>query len=180
MRRADPQALEWWRLARGEAGAASRLVTMAQEAATRDTLKREQAARTIALLSAWIAEGKGAPDAGRLTEIADSLNRGVGDLNSPIPPNLLARLYRRQGKPERALTMIRRRELTVGQPFPGELPPSLRLEGQLAAEAGDREGAIRAYQNYLMLRPNPDPPLIPQRDSVKAELAALTYGEGKR
>ena len=33
---------------------------------------------------------------------------------------------------------------------------------------------------YLMLRPNPDPRLIPQRDSVKAELAALTFGEGKR
>jgi hypothetical protein len=76
--------------------------------------------------------------------------------------------------------MIRRRVLWGGQPKPIHLPPSLRLEGQLAAEAGDREGAMRAYQNYLLLRPNPDPPLIPQRDSVKAELAALTYGEEKR
>ena len=36
-----------------------------------------------------------------------------------------------------------------------------------------RDGAIYAYERYLMLRRNPDAALLPQRDSVIAELAAL-------
>jgi hypothetical protein len=49
----------------------------------------------------------------------------------------------------------------------------LRQEGRLAALAGDTTGAIRAYEHYLTLRTNPDPPFLPQRDSVVAELAEL-------
>jgi hypothetical protein len=50
----------------------------------------------------------------------------------------------------------------------------LRLEGQLAAQAGDRAGALSAYRRYLVWRANPEPERIPQRGSVRAELAALT------
>ncbi|MEZ4413159.1 MAG: serine/threonine-protein kinase [Gemmatimonadales bacterium] len=49
----------------------------------------------------------------------------------------------------------------------------LRDQGRLAALAGDREEAIRVYRRYLSIRSNPEPALMPQRDSVKAELAAL-------
>ncbi len=49
----------------------------------------------------------------------------------------------------------------------------LRDQGRLAALAGDREEAIRAYERYLSIRWNPEPALMPQRDSVKAALAAL-------
>ena len=54
------------------------------------------------------------------------------------------------------------------------LTPRLREMGRLAALAGDREAAVRAYRHYLAIRTDPDPALIPQRDSVRAELAALT------
>jgi hypothetical protein len=50
----------------------------------------------------------------------------------------------------------------------------LRTEGRLAARLGQRDRAIKAYQNYLLWRANPEPSLIPQRDSVRAELAKLT------
>jgi len=44
----------------------------------------------------------------------------------------------------------------------------------LAALAGDTAGALRAYGRYLTLRTAPDPPFVPQRDSVLAERAALS------
>jgi hypothetical protein len=53
------------------------------------------------------------------------------------------------------------------------LPAFLREEGRLAALAGDTAGAIRAYDEYLVMRTHPDPPFQPQRDSVIAERAAL-------
>jgi len=49
----------------------------------------------------------------------------------------------------------------------------LRDQGRMAALAGNREEAIRVYEYYLSLRWDPEPALVPQRDSVKAELAAL-------
>ena len=38
---------------------------------------------------------------------------------------------------------------------------------------GDTAGAIQAYQHYLALRENPDPPWRAAWDSARAELAAL-------
>ena len=75
---------------------------------------------------------------------------------------------------------MRRRSSPLGQPSFAGLAESLRLEGRLAAETGDREGAIRAYRNYLRLRSDPEPSRIPQRDSVRAELGALGDLEGKQ
>jgi len=39
--------------------------------------------------------------------------------------------------------------------------------------AGDTLGAIRAYHHYLTVQDDPEPGLVPQRDSVRAELARL-------
>jgi hypothetical protein len=47
------------------------------------------------------------------------------------------------------------------------------MEGTIASRAGDRPGAILAYERYLLLRRDPEPIMVPQRDSVVAELAAL-------
>jgi hypothetical protein len=55
----------------------------------------------------------------------------------------------------------------------GLIVPCLRLEGRYAALAGDRAGAVRAYEHYLALREDPEPPWRARRDSVVAELAAL-------
>ena len=80
----------------------------------------------------------------------------------------------------------------VGQPFEdflrkrvagGHVPEAAGreqawIEGRLAARVGDRSGAILAYQRYLILRRDPEPSLIPQRDSVVAELSALGPQEG--
>lgn len=90
-----------------------------------------------------------------------------------VPANLaVARLHERLGDSERALAAVRRRMYD----FDGSnlfLATSLRLEGRLAAEVGDREGAINAYRHYLALRTEPEPALQAQADTVAAALAAL-------
>jgi hypothetical protein len=48
-----------------------------------------------------------------------------------------------------------------------------REEGRIAALAGDREGAIRAYRKYLAIRVEPDPSLKPEVEQVRRELARL-------
>lgn len=53
------------------------------------------------------------------------------------------------------------------------LADALRIEGRIAAKAGDKAGAVLAYERYLRMRVNAEPSKVPQRDSVIAELAAL-------
>lgn len=61
-----------------------------------------------------------------------------------------------------------------------EVASCLREEGRLAALTGDRAGAIRAYNPYLDLRPNPEPAVQPRVDEVKTELARLVGEERGR
>jgi hypothetical protein len=83
----------------------------------------------------------------------------------------LARLREALGDPSGSLDALRRRPYFIGwQPF---LASSLRYEGRLAAAAGDRDGAIRAYEHHLALRYDPEPSLRAATDSVRAELARL-------
>ena len=85
----------------------------------------------------------------------------------------VARMREAQGDIPAALAAIRRREVDYFPAYLWSLAALVRQEGRLAALAGDRAGAIRAYDQYLTLRTAPDPPFQPQRDSVVAERAAL-------
>ena len=82
-----------------------------------------------------------------------------------------ARLFERDGKPERALRAVRRRA-HQWQDY-SFLSTVTREEGRLAALTGDKAGAIAAYQMYLRFRTNPEPGLVPERERIKAELARL-------
>jgi len=60
----------------------------------------------------------------------------------------------------------------------GSRPPSIVRRSDdpvfvLAALVGDTTGAMRVYREYLDLRRFADSLLVPQRDSVAAELARL-------
>jgi hypothetical protein len=82
----------------------------------------------------------------------------------------LADAYELAGDDAAALAAIRRAKSAELIDY---LPRKLRAEGRLAARLGDRAGAIRAYQHYLVLRSDPEPVLRPQRDSVAEELERL-------
>ncbi|HSB54235.1 MAG TPA: hypothetical protein VLD58_07750, partial [Gemmatimonadales bacterium] len=99
-------------------------------------------------------------------------------LGPPTAPTVaanwtIARLREAQGDIPAALAAIRRRESNYYPAYLWTLPAFLRQEGRLAALAGDTAGARRAYDHYLTLRTDPDPPFQPQRDSVLAERTAL-------
>jgi tetratricopeptide (TPR) repeat protein len=95
----------------------------------------------------------------------------LGDGHLDYASIALARLRKQAGERSGALTALRYRHYFIGwQPF---LATSLREEGQLATELGDREGAIRAYEHHLALRYDPEPAIRTSTDSVRAELARL-------
>ena len=85
----------------------------------------------------------------------------------------VARMREAQGDIPAALAAIRRREVDYFPAYLWSLPAFLRQEGRLAAMAGDTSGALRAYEQYLTLRTDPDPPFRAQRNSVLAERSAL-------
>ena len=86
---------------------------------------------------------------------------------------IAARLHEARGDVRGALDALRRLD---GVYF---LSTKLREEGRLAAQVGDRAGAIRAYRHYLALRSAPEPALRPEVERVRAALRRLEAGEGR-
>jgi serine/threonine-protein kinase len=85
---------------------------------------------------------------------------------------VIARLAEMQGDLPRALGAVRRPGGGY-QLAPTYLSTFLREEGRLATLTGDTAGAVRAYQHYLALRPNPEPRVRPEVERVRGELARL-------
>jgi tetratricopeptide (TPR) repeat protein len=129
----------------------------------------------ILTIEAKRAQQRGSPDAERLRLAADSAARGW-ELYSWETSLLLAGVHEAAGDPQRALIALDRNYLSLGVPQLIGLPTRWRMEGRLAAKLGQPERAIRSFTNYMMWRTDPDPALIPQRDSVRKELAALRSG----
>jgi hypothetical protein len=77
---------------------------------------------------------------------------------------VIAHAWERRGQPARAAAASRHAIA---------FNSGLRLEGRLAAVAGDTVGAISAYRRWLRLTTYAEPVLQPRRDSVRAELARL-------
>ena len=111
-----------------------------------------------------------------MDRLEDLLRSGVaefypGDGHLDYASIALARLREQTGDRAGALEALRYRPYFIGwQPF---LAASLRDEGRIAAEVGDRDGAIRAYAHYVALRHDPEPGTRVPLDSVRAELARL-------
>jgi hypothetical protein len=162
-----------WRLREGNAIEAGRLSAV---------IEGENRIKTMSVvvcefeLRAMLAAGDGKR---RAIEALDSLSRSgpVVSIARTRQLNLiLARLLEDHGEPERALAALRRRIFALGEPY---LPAFLREEGRLAALTGDREGAIRAYDEYLVWRSDPEPSVQPEVDRIRAELARLVGETGR-
>jgi TolB-like protein len=128
---------------------------------------QEACAAILGVLSAPAADR-----AARLA-VADSIVRASEDPVfswSGLGEVILARSWEAAGNPGRGLALLRSPILG----FPNwSLAASYHAEGRLAALVGDTAGAIRIYREYLDLRRFADSLLVPQRDSVAAELARL-------
>jgi hypothetical protein len=121
-------------------------------------------------VQAWVGLANGT-----LTDSAvatlDSLARTYGFGNFlGFEHRVMARIYESRGDTAMALRAIRR----YPRDYPGVwIGPTRREEGRLALIAGDTVGARRAYEHYLELRAEAEPPLVAERDSVRALVAKL-------
>ena len=121
----------------------------------------------LKILEAMIAVRDGAPNAVTLVTGLDSVL-----LRSPPRSDrgtlIVARLLDRLGRTAEAYRSASRGggDLVLMSAY-------RRERGRLAAKLGKRDEAVEAYQLYLTARRDPEPALVPQRDSVRAELAAL-------
>ena len=140
------------------------------------SVQRREAEMCVAWLGAAIAVEMNAGDAPLKVARLDTMV-----LRDRVPPRmslgamavLAARLHEKRGEIKAALAASRWREHFTGEPM--FLSTQLRLEGDLARELGDREGAIRAYSRYLALRPSPDPgAATASRDAVRRSLSGVT------
>jgi tetratricopeptide (TPR) repeat protein len=176
--RLRPDLRDFLHFMQGDLAAGQRSIAYQRQQSAKDSLQGFWY-RMVPLSEAMLAVQRHDPAAPRLVDVADSLWRGF-EGNQEWASIQIARLYQAQGRIDRALRAIRRRYSSVGQPKPMGLSQSFRLEGQLAAAAGDRVGAIRAYRGYLRMLVDPEPSRIPQRDSVRAELAAIGDVENRQ
>ena len=171
-------ALAHWRLAAGDADRVQAALVQARRLAA-PTESPEPLATPVCLaaVEAQLAAARADPYAAALARL-DSLLREAWnsrDLLLTVGNLIAARLYEARGDLPRALDRVRRR---AG--WEAFLSTQLREEGRLAALAGDREGAIRAYRHYLALRSDPEPALREDAARVRAELARLELGLSER
>jgi hypothetical protein len=120
-----------------------------------------------------IATSARRPDGVVLRALVDSMARDGCCALPPFVNFALAHAYEESGDEAGALRAIRR---GVGYNPPRMLAVQRREEGRLAARLGDRAGAIRAYEHYLALRSDPEPPFVAQRDSIRAKVNRLKRG----
>ncbi len=124
------------------------------------------------LLDAMLAFRQNAPDVdSRMQRLDSALVESRGGFTQDYSAGLLllAR-YHEPRSPEAALRYIDRQI----EPRFMMRATFLREEGRLAALANQRERAIRAYRNYLLLRDGADAALQPEFEQVRKALAALT------
>jgi len=183
---------ELWRISQGETSRARESVRRLR--AMLDSLAGSEtpwAARRVCplLLETLVAFEWGSRDsAGIKLDQLDSLMRTGPQLRSSasgpfladLANLLIARMRYARGEYASGLAAVRRRKVNTVFTFVRFQPIVFREEGRLAAAAGDAGGAIRAYTQYLNLRPDPERgPIREEWEQVRRELAALV-GEGGR
>lgn len=186
LRKSDTGYQEWvdllmlgfWELAHGQVDKVRQLPAQLRV----PLLPRRHWSREIAddsllgprLLEAWIAVEDGRPGARTLLLSLDSLvATGPATGLGPILPLTLGRLFEELGDHERAWHALGR------VPWMSWLQPNgynstvLLARARAGSRAGHRDAAIHDYRVYLALRQHPDPGLVPERDSARAELERL-------
>ena len=172
-----------WRMTRDQPGGVPHAIALLR-ASTSPPLASGVAARAVfcaALLDAMLAAVEDRGDADLALSRVDSMELAVphGIGGSFVTRNLiLARLHEARGDRAGALAAVRRRAYSwLETPY---LSSFYREEGRLAALTGDRTGAIRAYQRYLIMRSESEPELRGQVDEVRAALHGLQSGSTQR
>jgi serine/threonine-protein kinase len=183
--RAATRVLEPWRLSHGDTSQTRRSIERLRAIGRSFTGARKiESEAEVAAIEAMHAEVARSANLRGTAQRLDSLLR-IMDYAATNPgrasfANLLAaRLLEKAGDIRGALAAVRRRTDAWSQNNP-YLGTQLREQGRLAALAGEREEAIRAYRHYLALRADADPSVRPQVDAVRRELRQLEKSSAGR
>jgi hypothetical protein len=188
---ADPRSqnacdVALWRLRRGDtAGVASvlRVIKPADQSVDRIVATLPARGQALPIICAHVLQGVmeiQQSTASALLLRADSLMRYMPRNCCDKWNHDLGFAFARRGEYAMAASAARRHAREIGTwPLP-RLVTALRDEGRWAAAGGDTAAAIKAYKSYLAYRENPEPSMIPQRDSVRAELDSLDRPQRRR
>jgi hypothetical protein len=177
--------LEPWRLSRGDTSqtrrSIERLRTMSRQLTGARKVDAEVEIASIEAMHADVARSPGFRLAvTRLDSLLRIMDYAAANPGRASLANLVAaRLLEKSGDIRGALAAARRRTdaWTQNNPYLGT---QLREQGRLAALAGEREEAIRAYRHYLALRTDAEPSVRPQVDAVRRELRQLEKSSAGR
>jgi hypothetical protein len=180
IQRALVRVMEPWRIAHGDTTGTRRSIQRLRLFAKDAPNAPVTAELEIAFTEMLYADAAHSPNLRRSVEKVDSLILAldVSDL-ARAPTSRLAqqtifgaRVFEKLGDPARALTLASRYVVWFTESVP-YLGLQLREQGRLAARAGDRKRAIRAYEHYLRMRAAAEPAVKSQIDSVRRELAQI-------
>jgi tetratricopeptide (TPR) repeat protein len=172
------RAMEPWRIARGDTTqtrrSVQRLRSIARTVPADDALNAELEIAFIEMLAAQQSRSASFRSS---VERVDSLLM-LQDFGAATPSRLAqqtifaAKAWESLGDVARAESMIARYPIWNGENEP-YLGLQLREQGRIAAKAGDRKRAIRAYRQYLSMNVIAEPSSVSQIDSVRRELAKV-------
>ena len=180
IQRALVRVMEPWRIAHGDTTRTRRSIQRMRLFAKDAPNTPVTAELEIAFIEMLYADAAHSPNLRRSVEKVDSLILAldVSDL-ARAPTSRLAqqtifgaRVFEKLGDSARALALASRYVVWSTESVP-YLGIQLREQGRLAARAGDRKRAIRAYEHYLGMRATAEPSVRPQLDSVRRELASV-------
>ena len=177
--RAVIRVMEPWRLSAGDTSQTRR--SIARIRALTRSLKGPDSAQALIeiayleLLQARIAKS---PSLRQLTESLDSTIAAMDFNSSHAGRNAqhtlaVAHSWLQLGEPKRALPAAMRHLVWNTDVLP-YLGIQTREVGRIAVLAGERKRAERSYRHFLAMRAAAEPSMIPQVDSVKKELAAIS------
>ena len=161
-----------WRRAVGDSNMAATMIDRLRRTASGNDVASVHGASPVlclAVLDAMAATGRTDAAIARLDSIMTS---GPYVFGSDWGNLALARRYAAVGDTASALRVVRRRPYDWDS-GPLYLSSYLRAEGRYASATGDRDGAARAYDQYLALRLGADPRFQSHTDEVRRARAAL-------
>ncbi len=123
------------------------------------------------VLRAWDSWNRGSLTDSALARLDTVVTYGRMSNFLGFEHRLLSRVYEAKGDTARA---VRAMHLYPHDYGGAHSAPTQRELGRVLLMARDTAGAIMAYERYLSLRAEAQPPLIAERDSVKAIVARLT------
>jgi hypothetical protein len=179
IQRAVTRVMEPWRLHRGDttmtARSIARLRSLTRNLQPDDQLAAETEIAFIELMHADVTRS---PNLRKAVERLDSLmlqqDVTIGSTGRLAQQAITAaKIWEKLGDLQRAENMAMRYGVWETESVP-YLSVQLRELGRIAALAGDKQRAIRAYRHFLGMRAVAEPAARAQTDSVSRELARLT------